>query len=109
MASQKVTGTFGTQRSTNGVPLRKSKTNNAAQAVSVNTTEASEISSGKSSIEKKSKQSPVSATQKAEKVRDECKERLAQYRKTCFKSMVLSDQLDMRDPQMIAEYAQEIY
>lgn len=37
------------------------------------------------------------------------KERLAQYKKTVLKDMVLSDKLDMRDPQSIAEYAQEIY
>jgi flagellin-specific chaperone FliS len=42
-------------------------------------------------------------------VKEKCKERLTQYRKTILRGMVLSDQLDMRDPQSIAEYAQEIY
>jgi hypothetical protein len=46
---------------------------------------------------------------KSIEVREKCKERLQQYRKTMTKSMILSDQLDMRDPQSIAEYAQEIY
>lgn len=44
-----------------------------------------------------------------EEVREKCKERLAQSRKTMLKSMVLSDQLDMRNPQSVAEFAGEIY
>ena len=44
-----------------------------------------------------------------EDVKEKVKERLTQYRKTVLKGMVLSDQLDMRDPQSLAEYAQEIY
>ena len=46
---------------------------------------------------------------KSIEVREKCKERLQQYRKTMTKSMILSDQLDMRDPQHIAEIAQDIY
>lgn len=34
----------------------------------------------------------------AEEVRERCKERLAQGRKTIIKGLVLSDQLDMRNP-----------
>ena len=40
-----------------------------------------------------------------EEVRDRCKERLQQGRKGLLKNMVLSDQLDMRNPQSTAEYA----
>jgi len=45
----------------------------------------------------------------AEEVRDRCKDRLVQGRKAILKNLVLSDQLDMRNPQSTAEYAQEIY
>ena len=38
-------------------------------------------------------------------VKEKCKERLIQGRKNILKKMILSDQLDMRDPQLIAEYA----
>ena len=34
---------------------------------------------------------------------------MAQYRRTISKGMVFSDQLDMRDPQMVSELATEIY
>lgn len=42
-------------------------------------------------------------------VKDRCKERLENFKKQLKKSMPLSDQLDMRDPQQIAEFAQEVY
>lgn len=42
-------------------------------------------------------------------VKDRCRERLENFKKQIKKTMPLSDQLDMRDPQMIAEYAQEVY
>jgi hypothetical protein len=45
----------------------------------------------------------------AEEVKQVCTERLTKYRKEMLKRMVLSDQLDYRDPQQAAEYAQEIY
>ena len=41
----------------------------------------------------------------AEEVKEQCKEKIAKYRKEMIKSMVLCDQLEMRDPQSIAEYA----
>ena len=37
------------------------------------------------------------------------KERLAAYRKTVTKGMVFADQLDLRDPQMVSEFASDIY
>ena len=42
-------------------------------------------------------------------IRDKCKERMDHFKKQVKRSMPLSDQLDMRDPQMIAEFAQEVY
>ena len=42
-------------------------------------------------------------------VKDRCKERLDGFKKQMKKSMPLTDQLDMRDPQCIAEFAQEVY
>lgn len=44
-----------------------------------------------------------------QEVKERCKERLMLGRKNLFKNMVLSDQLDMRNPQSTAEYAQETY
>lgn len=37
------------------------------------------------------------------------KERLANWRKQISKKMVFADQLDMRDPQMVSEFASDIY
>ncbi len=70
--------------------------------------------------ESSSHYSSGASTQKSEKtspdvrrsdsaVKEHCKERLTTYRKNVLKNMILSDQLDMRDPQCIAEYAQDIY
>lgn len=42
-------------------------------------------------------------------VREKCKDRMDAFKKQVKKNMPLSDQLDMRDPQMIAEFAQEVY
>lgn len=42
-------------------------------------------------------------------VKDRCKDRIDNFKKQLKKTMPLSDQLDMRDPQMIAEFAQEVY
>ena len=42
-------------------------------------------------------------------VKERCKERLDGFKKQMKKSMPLTDQLDMRDPQCIAEFAQEVY
>jgi hypothetical protein len=42
-------------------------------------------------------------------VPDQCLEKLQNYRKEIMKGMALNDKLDMRDPQSIAEYAQDIY
>lgn len=38
-------------------------------------------------------------------VREKCKDRIDNSKKQAKKTMPLSDQLDMRDPQMIAEFA----
>lgn len=38
-----------------------------------------------------------------------CKERLALKRKEMLKTMILADQLDVRDPQCIADHAQDVY
>lgn len=40
---------------------------------------------------------------------ERCKERMDAYRRDVKKEMPLSDQLDMRNPQSIAEYSQEVY
>lgn len=40
---------------------------------------------------------------------DQCQEKLQNYRKEIMKGMALNDKLDMRDPQSVAEYAQDIY
>ena len=37
------------------------------------------------------------------------KERLVNYRKQISKKMVFADQLDLRDPQMVSEFACDIY
>ncbi len=37
------------------------------------------------------------------------KERLVSYRKQLSKNMVFADQLDLRDPQMVSEFACDIY
>lgn len=42
-------------------------------------------------------------------VKDKCKDRLDEFKKQLKKTMPLTDQLDMRDPQCIAEFAQEVY
>lgn len=41
----------------------------------------------------------------AEQVRTKCRERIDDYKKKIKRNMPLSDQLDMRDPQCMAEYA----
>ena len=38
-------------------------------------------------------------------IKDKCKDRLDNFKKQMKKTMPLSDQLDMRDPQSIAEFA----
>lgn len=45
----------------------------------------------------------------AEQVKEKCRQRLEEYKKQIKKTMPLSDQLDMRDPQCIAEFAQEVF
>jgi len=42
-------------------------------------------------------------------VKDKCKERIDEFKKQLKKTMPLTDQLDMRDPQCISEFAQEVY
>lgn len=42
-------------------------------------------------------------------LKEKCKERFDNYKKEIKREMPLSDQLDMRDPQCIAEFAQSIY
>jgi hypothetical protein len=49
------------------------------------------------------------AINQTETVKERCKERLDGFKKQMKKSMPLTDQLDMRDPQCIAEFAQEVY
>ena len=55
---------------------------------------------------------PVKGTKKHRRnqsVSDLFKERLVGYRKQASKTMTFSDQLDMRDPQMVSEFATDIY
>jgi hypothetical protein len=42
-------------------------------------------------------------------VKEKCKLRLDEFKKSIKKNMALCDQLDMRDPQCVAEFAHEIY
>lgn len=49
------------------------------------------------------------AINQADSVKERCKERLDGFKKQMKKTMPLTDQLDMRDPQCIAEFAQEVY
>ena len=90
-------------------PLKKAKTTVAVPQVQVNnqsTVESSEsssqVSSGQSSQSKSDKSStqveekPV--TESADVVREKCKLRMEEFKKTIKKNMALSDQLDMRDP-----------
>lgn len=44
-----------------------------------------------------------------EQIREKCKERMDQYKREVKREMPLSDQLDMRDPQFIAEFAQDVF
>ena len=44
-----------------------------------------------------------------QKVSEVFKQRMVQFRRQISKGMVFSDQLEMRDPQMVAEHAKEIY
>jgi hypothetical protein len=54
---------------------------------------------------------PMVSTPKetSEQIRERCKDRIDGYRRDVKREMPLSDQLDMRDPQCIAEYAQEVF
>lgn len=45
----------------------------------------------------------------AEQIRERCKERMDAVKRDVKKEMPLSDQLDMRNPQFIAEFAQDVY
>ena len=48
-------------------------------------------------------------TEDKKKVSEVFKQRMVQFRRQISKGMVFSDQLEMRDPQMVAEHAKEIY
>ena len=45
----------------------------------------------------------------AEQIKERCKERMDNYKRDVKREMPLSDQLDMRDPQFIAEFAQDVF
>jgi hypothetical protein len=51
----------------------------------------------------------IQVKESAEQVKEKCQERIANYKKTIKKNLPLCDQLDMRDPQAIAEYSQEVF
>lgn len=64
-----------------------------------------------SSTNEKSPKEDVSMTPVtiADPVKDRVKERLDQFKRDLKKQIPLGDYLDMRDPQCIAELAQEVY
>jgi hypothetical protein len=93
--------------------LRKAKTSVNSTSV-IQSTDSAETSHNSCTTSSQSKSDSGSCDkkqkeEKAEEVREKCKERLAQCRRTMLKTMVLSDQLDMRNPQSVAEFAGEIY
>jgi hypothetical protein len=47
--------------------------------------------------------------EKKKSVQEIFKERVQQWRKAQMKEMTLADQLDLRNPQCVSEFAQEIY
>lgn len=50
-----------------------------------------------------------SAKETPEQIREKCKERMDAAKRDAKKEMPLSDQLDMRNPQYIAEFAQDVF
>ena len=52
---------------------------------------------------------PKSAAQKTESVASLFKERMVTFRKSLSKKLVFADQLDLRDTQMVSEFAFDIY
>ncbi len=102
-------------------PLKKSKTNisvvhGSANHSTVESTESRETSSGTSSQSKSDKHQleqvlvePSVPKESADQIKEKCKERGDIYKKEIKKNMPLSDQLDTRDPQNIAELAQEVF
>ncbi len=102
--------------------MKKAKTNVSVPHVNnnqstVESSESSQISSGPSSQSKADKNEKedilkvqvINPNENIESIREKCRQRIDDYKKAIKKNMPLSDQLDMRDPQAIAEYAQEVY
>jgi len=99
--------------------LKKAKTSVTVPQVNSNratveSSDSSELSSGANSQSKSEKgvaeeDSKQESKESAEQVKDKCKERIDQYKKQIKKDMALSDQLDMRDPQSVAEFAHECF
>lgn len=97
--------------------MKKAKTNVSVPHVhnnqsTVESSESSSVSSsGPSSQSKADKREKDHIQQKEtlEQIKEKCRERVDTYKRSIKKNMPLSDQLDMRDPQSIAEYAQEVF
>jgi hypothetical protein len=81
------------------VPYVSSNNNHST----VESSESCETSTGASPSDNKEKEETV------EQLKDKCRDRIDQYKRSIKKNMPLCDQLDMRDPQMIAEFAQEVF
>jgi hypothetical protein len=93
-------------------PLKKAKSHATASVAPVNNNHST-VESSDSAHSSKSKEDKVKAdeanAQKTADVKEDCRQRIEEYKRSIKKTMALSDQLDMRDPQCIAEFAHEIY
>ena len=91
----------------------KSKANAKPMAPGANISQPAALKGDASSSnnENSSHYSSGASTQKSDSpsVAERCKDRLTNARKQTLRKMILSDQLDMRDPQSGAEYAEDIY
>lgn len=45
----------------------------------------------------------------SEEIQKKCRDRIEEYKSQIKKKMCFRDKLDMRDPQMLAEFAQEVF
>jgi hypothetical protein len=84
---------------------------NVNQSTVESSESSSHVSSGQSSQSKSEKATIVAEDSKETpaEVKDKCKLKLDEFKKSIKKNMALCDQLDMRDPQCVAEFAHEIY
>ena len=78
--------------------------NGLIKSVKIKTTEEIRAVSAATEEEKKAEES-----QSAQQISSIFKERLVNFRKQMCKKMNFADQLDMRDPQMVSEFAYDIY